>query len=434
VTISAPTSPPRPGSAVNHDELIEDARRRAWLRRIGIVACVLAAAVGTAIFLGVHLRGGINGRSAPPQGGSSGSVALTRVYAGESHIMVVDLSGRSRPRDLGPGWGASWSPEGRRLVFTYEVDLDATYGGGVGAVIGRGLGGGLERIFVMNADGSGRHLLTMPWLGSPRFEDSDPAWSPDGSRIAFTRTVWPAGVAHTEWSRGRSAVYVLDLAHGGPRRVSVTFDSAYGNVTWSPDGQRLAYLAPAGRCPYPVLHVTKADGTGDHVLATASRLPDPPGGCAQTVTPAWSPDGERIAFGRLTRAPPSIDLFLISPNGKHLQLLRHQPNTINVFPAWSPDGKRIAFQVGPNNGGPQAIAVIDRDGKHLQLLRHQPNTIDVFPTWSPDGKRIAFEVGSNDGGPGPHTLAVIDRDGSHRHTILHIRDYLYGPGPARQPR
>jgi len=347
-------------------------------------------------------------------------------------MLAVDPSGHSRPRDLGPGWAASWSPDGRKLVFTYEVGVDASYGGGVGALVGRGLGGGLERIFVMNADGSGRHLLEMPWLRTSRFEDSDPSWSPDGSRVAFTRTVWPAGAAHTQWNRGRSAVYVLDLAHGGPRRVSAAFDSAYGEVTWSPDGQRLAYLAPAGRCLSPVLHVTRADGSGDHVLAAASRLQGASGGCAQAATLAWSPDGKWIAFGRLTRAHPGIDLGLISPDGTHLQLLRHRSNTVNVFPAWSPDGKRIAFAVGPSNGGPNALAVIDRDGKHLQLLTPRPNTINLSPTWSPDGKRIAFEVGSNDGGPGPSTLAVVDRDGSHRRTILHVRGYLYGPGPAWQ--
>jgi Tol biopolymer transport system component len=368
---------------------------------MGIAACLLAAVAGAAIFLG--FRGGINGRSAqpqdhssalisgrsaPPQGAPSGLVALTRVEAGQSHIMLVDPSGRSRPRDLGPGWGPSWSPDGRKLVFTYEVDA--------GAVLGRGLGGGLERLFVMNADGSGRHLLPMPWLGSPRFEDRAPAWSPDGSRITFTRTVWPPGAAHTQWNPGQSTIDVLDLAHGGPRRISPPLGMDSGNVTWSPDGRRLAYsaYAPASRCPYPVLHVTNADGTGDHVLAAASRSPGAPGGCAPILTPAWSPDGHSIAFGRLMKPPLGIDLFLISPNGKHLHRLTDQPNMLNVSPTWSPDGKQIAFEVG-------------RPGDPLE----------------PEA---------------PHELAVIDRDGSHRHAIMHVRDYpygyLYGSGPAWQPR
>ena len=143
MTISAPPSPPRPSSAVK-DELIEEARRRARLRRIGISACLLAAALGAAIFLGVHAVGRIIGRSAMPHGGSSGLIAVTSVYGGESHMLAIDPSGRRRLRNLGPGWGASWSPDGRRLVFTYEVDLDATYGGGVGGLLGRGLGGGLD--------------------------------------------------------------------------------------------------------------------------------------------------------------------------------------------------------------------------------------------------------------------------------------------------
>jgi Tol biopolymer transport system component len=377
MTISAPPAPPRPGSAVNHDELIEETRRRGRLRRIGIAACVLAAAVGAAIYLGVHLGGGTNGRSVPSQGGSSGLVALTRVYAGESHIMVVDMSGRSRPRDLGPGWGPSWSPVGRRLVFTYEVDA---------GVVGRGLGGGLERVFVMNVDGSGRHLLAMPWLVSTRFEDSAPTWSPDGSRIAFTRTVWPPGTAHTQWNPGRSTNYVLNLAHGGPHRLSIPLDGESAYVTWSPDGHQLAYLALASGCID--LHISNADGTRNHIVAAASRSPGAPKGCVPIFTPAWSPDGHWIAFGRPTKPPLGIDLYLISPNGKHLHRLTHQPQMLNVFPTWSPDGKRIAFEAG------------------------RP---------------------SDRGGPPLRTLAVIDRDGSHRHTILNVRGYLDN-GPAWQPR
>jgi Tol biopolymer transport system component len=380
------------------DALLQQARRRAR-RRMGIAACVLAAAVGAAIFFGVRGGGGhsaqpqghssapISGRSAPPQGGSSGLVALTRVDAGQSHIMLVDPSGRSRPRDLGPGWGASWSPDGRKLVFTYEVSTDATDASGAGALVGRGLGGGLERIFVMNADGSGRHLLPMPWLSSSRFEDSGPAWSPDGSRIAFTRTVWPPEAPHDEWS-GQSTVYVLDRAQGGPRRLSPPPGMNSGYVTWSPDG-RLAYLAAAGRCSDDLLHITNADGTGDHVIAASMfrRTPRNPYGCKQFVTPAWSPDGRWIAFVRLIKiSPAEADLYLISPNGKHLHRLTHRPNLINVA-----------------------------------------------PTWSADGKRIAFEVGLGDSGI-PHQLAVIDRDGSNRHTILHVRGDLYGRGPAWQPR
>jgi Tol biopolymer transport system component len=355
--VAPPRSPePEPVDADALDALIEEARRRARRRRMGYAACALVALAGTAIFLGLRGGGGINvrsqqdessallnARSAPPQRGSSGLIAVSRVYRGESHILLVDPSGRSAPRDLGPGWGPSWSPDGRKLVFGYEVGRG-----------GRDLGGGLERLFVMNADGSGRRPLPMPPLGSPRFEAWAPAWSPDGNRIAFTRRVWPAWTDHTGRSTvcclGRSAIYVLDLVHRGLRRVSMPAgnEEVPAYATWSPNGRRLAYLAPASGLAPPCigLHVSNADGTSDHVLAAASRSPDAPHGCVPIWTPAWSPDGHWIAFARSTNAG-GIDLYLISRDGRHLHRLTHQPNFINGSPTWSADGKRIAFSFGP---------------------------------------------------------------------------------------
>jgi Tol biopolymer transport system component len=400
VVAPPPTPEPKPFDADPLDALIEEARRRARRRRIGYAACALVALIGAGVFFGVR-GGGVNAiRStqneasgvASTRRGSSSLLAVARMYRGESHILLVDPSGRSAPRDLGRGLAPSWSPAGRELVFGYEVGHD-----------GRGFGGGLERIFVMNANGSGRHPLPVPALESRRVEDWGASWSPDGTRIAFTRTAWPAGAEHTGVGNdfGRSAIYVFDLAHGGLRRVSLlshTGDLPLG-VTWSPDGRRLAYLGESGWSYAPDdlglshgcagLHVTNADGTDDRTLVAASRFHD--GGCIGIWTPAWSPDGRSIAFSRSTRHfGGGMDLYLISPDGKDLHRLTHQPNLMNHSPTWSPDGNRIAFAFGrrdrrgPGPGGPnqmRTVVVIDRDGGNRHIIARLRGNILGSPAW-----------------------------------------------------
>jgi Tol biopolymer transport system component len=376
-------------SGVEPDALIEEARqyqRQRIRRRIVVFAvAVLLAVLGFGSSQLLRAGGGVHAvspASAPLQLASSGLLVFSRVDAGESHIMVVDPSRRTRPRDLGPGWGPRWSPDGKQLVFMDGPDR------------GRRL-----RLFVMNADGSGRHLLPVPSPGSLRFEDWAPAWSPDGNRIAFTRTIWHEKADHSGTTDlARSAIYVLDLLRGGLRRVTTLSDSgelpAY--VTWSPDGRRLAYLG-SGFGPYALggfsflcagLHVINADGTGDHILAAASRTPK---ACTAVWEPAWSPDGDWIAFARSTPSPGGgIDLYLISSNGEQLHRLTHQPQVISVSPSWSADGKRIAFAFGrrdrggPGPGGPnrvRTVVVIDRDGSHRQTVASFRGHIFGGPDW-----------------------------------------------------
>lgn len=404
MAVAAPPRPPErtPVDTDALDALIEEARRRTRRRRIGYAACALAALAGAAIFIG--LRGGAGGTigslqdgSAPvasvatAQRGSSALIAVARFYRGERHILLIDPSGRSTPHDLGPGWDPSWSPDGKRLVFTDQI--------------GRG-GPGLTRIFVINADGSGRHELRTPSLPRRRFADWAPTWSVLGDRIAFTRTIWPRGAGNsgrgTPCCLGESAIYVLELVRGGLRRVSLLGNEDLPtSATWSPNGRRLAYLAPT-QDSFQVgglsvgctgLRVTNADGTGDHVLPAASRLTNAHQPCFAIGAPAWSPDGRWIAFGRSTKAfgPGGSDLYLISANGTHLHRLTHQPDVINANPAWSADGSRVAFSSGrpsdswgPGHGGEETIktiVVVDWSGSHRHTVARLRGEIVGSPAW-----------------------------------------------------
>jgi Tol biopolymer transport system component len=215
---------------------------------------------------------------------------------------------------------------------------------------------------------------------SQQFDDWGPVWSPDGSRIAFTRDL------HSPL-RAVSYLYVLDLATGRLHRISPPFFVQVEQTTWSPDGRRLAYLGPpAKHSPCPIaLHVTNADGTGDQVLAAASRTLGAPSRCSLVWTPSWSPDGHWLAFGRSTHefgsGPGGIDLYLISPDGSKLHRLTHEPDLVHINPTWSADGKRIAFGFSQDDDPGITLAVMNRDGSHRHTIRLRGQMYGYNPDW-----------------------------------------------------
>lgn len=184
----------------------------------------------------------------------------------EAYRMMADGSGVTRltfngaPEDR----GTSWSPDGRRIAFHSTRDPGGT-----------GHHGGNFEIYVMSANGSGQRNIT----NSPAF-DAQPAWSPDGSKIAF----------NTNRDGGDFEIYVMNPDGTGLRRLTTSPGEDSGPV-WSPDGSKIAFQSR--RDGDLEIYRMNADGTG------VTRLTRNDTGTPLTTFDAfaaWSPDGERIAF------------------------------------------------------------------------------------------------------------------------------------------
>jgi len=216
-----------------------------------------------------------------------------------------------------------------------------------------------NHVYVMNADGTGRRRLVF----GPEFE-SLPAWSPDGTQIAFSGVISP--------SSGSGRIFVVNVDGTGLRQVSPDDPSNYGGdgwPSWAPSGNRLAFTRNGE------LFTINSDGTG------MTHIPTPYG--AQAMD--WSPNGSWIAYQSLSFVGLAGELYLTTPDGSTSIQLTHSPE-FEASPSWSPDSRRIVFARWANDVG--RLFVIDVDGTGERLLtvpssEHGPFVYDDDPSWSP---------------------------------------------------
>jgi Tol biopolymer transport system component/DNA-binding winged helix-turn-helix (wHTH) protein len=348
-------------------------------------------------------------------------VAFSRRFKERVGIYALPaLGGTERKLYDGPATAFShafdWSPGGRFLAIS-QGDQDKTH----------------ARIALLSLTDPEIRPLTAP---SEQDLDIEPAFSPDGSTVAFVRSNVGGMV---------SELFVVPADGGEAKRLTFDHRNICGSLAWTPDGKEI--LFSSSRSGSPGLWRVSVSG-GDPQLAS--------GGSVNAISPAVSLKGNQLAY---VQKLFQNDIWRLDLKDKKLRRGSPVPvigaTGVNIRPQYSPDGKKIAFE--SSRSGYREIWVCDSDGSNCGSLTSLQGVAGA-PRWSPDGHYLAFEshpkayteiyVAEVDGGP-PRLLTTFpgvdnggpnwSRDGrwiyfnsNREHGLFQLWKVQLGGGPPIQ--
>ena len=237
---------------------------------------------------------------------------------------------------------------------------------------------------LMRPDGTGKRMLSAP---APQW---DPAWSPDGRRLAFRGYFGPA--------EGDYTLYVVDANGCHLTKLHAAMNGI--SPSWSPTGRQIAFDIGG-------IDVINADGTAfRRLIRDTSRY--------AADTPAWSASN-RIAFVRTRMGTSLGEIYTMNADGSGVAALTHGAPGFGE-PSWSPDGKLIAFVAYPRSSPVIEVANADGTGVHRVSSR---SWTSYGPAWTPGGK-VVFLVESGAG----INAYIVNPDGTGMRMLYHLADVV----------
>ena len=200
---------------------------------------------------------------------------------------------------------------------------------------------------------------------------------------------------HLAFASDRSGNFDIFVKRRGGETAQVTeHPGSDYEPAWSVEGERIAFVSERTGKPDIFVALTEA-------RATPARITYSP---AVDINPAWSPVGLRLAFASNRKG--NYDIWILDLGRKPQRLTRNE--AADFDPAWSPDGQKVAF-TRRTSAGNYDIFVINEDGSELTRLTNSPAE-DAEPNWSPTGDQIAFVTNRD----GDYEIYTMNADGTRK--------------------